>query len=575
LDNVYPPQIDILTQNEYLKKHLIAYIGNKRSLLSFLGGLWLELLDGQSPGRLLDPFAGSGAASRLARSMGFEVWANDWEDYAATMNHAHLCHSPTQAEALFTPWGGLEKVFDRMNQEGLREETPAIPYFSRYYSPADTDHPRLGQERLFFTQENGRFLDRARGWIEDQFPPVPGDREQESRRSLLISSLIYQASVHSNTNGVFKAYHKGFGGHGKDALSRILRPMGAQIPVLMEGRQMAKVWSEDAKDFVTKGPAQIAYLDPPYNQHQYGSNYHILNSVALWDRPEVDLQLNAQGVLIEKAGIRKDWRSHKSPYCQRSKASGEFAALLERIEAPLVTVSYNTEGIIPFERLYDMLSRYGRTTLVSKDYVKYRGGRQSNSRRVHNLELLFVLDKKQKPREGDWKKVARYHRERKISLLAGLMYNPKRIYQMFSQVGETFRWRVNPQAVQLEGRENFRWEAPVIQEDLDLSTLDQLSSQLEYVTCGTKVEEVGVLLEALEEISRERAEDDGAEPKVPRLLLREVLASLKKFAFKKYEKEYNAALSSLEALLAAQPAWSQEASKALQALKAQANLRFQ
>jgi hypothetical protein len=67
------------------------------------------------------------------------------------------------------------------------------------------------------------------------------------------------------------------------------------------------------------------------------------------------------------------------------------------------------------------------------------------------------------------------------------MYNPKRIYQMFSQVGETFRWRVNPQAVQLEGRENFRWEAPVIQEDLDLSTLDQLSSQLEYVTCGTKV----------------------------------------------------------------------------------------
>jgi adenine-specific DNA-methyltransferase len=55
--------------------------------------------------------------------------------------------------------------------------------------------------------------------------------------------------------------------------------MGAQIPVLMEGRQMAKVWSEDAKDFVTKGPAQIAYLDPPYNQHQYGSNYHILNSV--------------------------------------------------------------------------------------------------------------------------------------------------------------------------------------------------------------------------------------------------------------------------------------------------------
>jgi adenine-specific DNA-methyltransferase len=565
--------MDELIKSDYLKRHLIAYIGNKRSLLSFLGELWLELLEGESPGRLLDPFAGSGAASRLARVLGFEVWANDWEHYAAIANQAHLCHSPEEAQELFAPWGGIEKVFNKMNQEGRRGDKPEVPYFSQFYSPAATDHPRLGQERLFFTQENGRFLDHAREWVDQQFPQNPGDKDQEDRRALLISSLIYQASVHSNTNGVFKAYHKGFGGHGKDALSRILKPMEAQPPVLFPGRQVATVWSEDAKDFVMKGSAQIAYLDPPYNQHQYGSNYHILNSVALWDRPEADLRLNAQGKLVEKAGIRKDWKSLKSPYCQRAKASGEFAALLERIDAPLITVSYNTEGIIPFEGLYEILSSHGRTKLISKDYVKYRGGRQSNQRRNQNLELLFVLDRRRKPQEGDWRKVARYHRERKISLLTGIRYNPKRIYTNFSQLGETFRWREDPEALRLTAGENFCWKEPELMEDLDLSTLDLLSSQLEYVTCQTKVEEVEVLLGALREKCRSSTERESKG--VPASLLKEVIYCLKKFAFKKYETEFTEALADFEGLLETHSDWAAEVQDRLASLKTQASLRFQ
>ena len=112
---------------------------------------------------------------------------------------------------------------------------------------------------------------------------------------------------------MFKAYHKGFGGHGKDALSRILAPIVLPFPRLPSSLSPAKVYSMDANRLVRElPPVDIAYLDPPYNQHQYGSNYHILNTIALWDRIPAPLALNARGELLEKAAIRKDWVNTRS-----------------------------------------------------------------------------------------------------------------------------------------------------------------------------------------------------------------------------------------------------------------------
>ena len=61
--------------------------------------------------------------------------------------------------------------------------------------------------------------------------------------------------------------------------------------------------SEELKDI----EFDITYLDPPYNQHQYGSNYHLLNTIALNDKPPVNKDIIINDKKVNKSAIRKDW----------------------------------------------------------------------------------------------------------------------------------------------------------------------------------------------------------------------------------------------------------------------------
>ena len=119
----------------------------------------------------------------------------------------------------------------------------------------------------------------------------------------------------------------------------------------------------------------ITYLDPPYNQHQYGSNYHMLNTIALWDKIPAPMVLNEKGVLREKAAIRKDWVKTRSSYCYRSKAEEAFAGLMKSIRSDKILISYSNDGVIPFEAMMDICDEKGKTGILSNEYTKYRGGR--------------------------------------------------------------------------------------------------------------------------------------------------------------------------------------------------------
>ena len=162
---------------------------------------------------------------------------------------------------------------------------------------------------------------------------------------------------------MFKAYHRGFGGRGGDALGRIMREIELEYPALINGR--AEVTSMDAGELAVKLSAEgrrasIAYLDPPYNQHQYGSNYHMLNTIARNDRPAVNREILVDGKKVAKGGIRKDWVDTRSDYCYRKSAADSFRQLVDSIDAERLLVSYSTEGIIPFREMLDILGAKGR-----------------------------------------------------------------------------------------------------------------------------------------------------------------------------------------------------------------------
>jgi adenine-specific DNA-methyltransferase len=545
-------EIDL--QHPYLKKHLIAYIGNKRSLQGFLAAVFSRLPLREERTVFLDPFAGSGAVARLARFLGYRVLANDWEFYAYVLNRAHLATDRRELPELFKAHGGAAALLKRMNL--LAETTPPEEYIARHYAPADTREADYRTERLFYTRENGLRIDALRAEIERLYPgldPAPGPGRE---KCLLLASLLYQAATHTNTSGVFKACHKGFGGHGRDALKRIMAPIRLELPELYAGGTPAEAFCLEAEEFARGRSGDISYLDPPYNQHQYGSNYHLLNTIARWDRPPVSDERRADGGLRHKAAIRRDWVSTRSGYCYKRSALPALRALLETLDTRYVALSYNTEGIIPLEGLLDILAGQGGLQVFSSDYVKYRGGRQSLARQVHNIEILLVLDRRRPPSVRAEQELARIVARRRLGLLWRRSYHPEKIRAAFRSEGRELLVNVSGgRCLRLPMPYCYRFsddlpaglEAEV--RSLSLKEMNDLITRLSACECGDRREELEILIGLM----RDCAAENGPGHTELKLYRQRVLWLIRKYAHRKYRDEFARSVRLLRELMQAEP----------------------
>ena len=509
----------------YLTKQLIAYIGNKRALLPFLSKVFDSLELGENSS-FSDPFSGSGAVSRLGKKKGFKVYSNDWEYYSYVVNSCFIGIDKNETASMFKSRGGLDGIFNELNS--LKSDF--IPYVSKHYAPKDTDSADYFTERLFYTRENALFIDRARTFIEELYPENSIYEFEKKEKNLLLASLLYEVSTHANTSGVFKACHKGFGGHGKDALGRIMAPMFMEKPNLINSSHSHSVSQMDALDFVKNISTDVCYLDPPYNMHQYGSNYFMLNTVALWDRPKVNQERGVDGRFKEKAGIRKDWKNTKSPYCYKKQAPESFSELMNNIDSRYIILSYNTEGIIPFNQLFDTMESHGKVNLHIKDYTLYKGGKQSLSRKNHNMELLLVVDRNGKSDGKDRMKVERFLNEKKVLTKMKQPYNPDKISKVFN-----FK---KPEVCTLDrGIKDVKMfkEYKFVDTPKDLSLLSEdrlikLNDKLSSAICEDNKEETLVLLDLL---------DREVDKKNIRKIQKRLLIVYKKLAFKKYVDIFN------------------------------------
>ena len=546
----------------FLQRQLVAYIGNKRALLAFLGGVFDELHSRHPVQKFLDPFAGSGAVSRLAKLMGFEVAANDWEFYSWIMNSSHLVASPGRIVSMFAEHGGLTRALMTLNGEG---DTVVDGYISRYFAPRETAAADYRTERLFYTRENALFLDRVRNRIEQWYPGWELDEKSLLEKAILVSSVIYEAATHANTSGVFKAYHKGFGGHSGDALGRILSPMLLEYPELIDSPTSCTASREDALAFVSGRSADLVYLDPPYNSHQYGSNYFMLNSIARWDRLEAPLDRTEVGTLRQKAGIRADWSDTRSAYCSRKTAAPEFARLLDHIDSRYIALSYSTDGIIEFEELVELLASHGEVEVVGRDYTKYRGGKQSLRRRNANTEFVLIVERGAHSsfrRAGDVgtalsypDRFVRFRLSSRILARLKGSFEPARLATAFEFAGGSlilsldgvadqgaanaadagivtlptvagYRIGVLDSAVRLDV-ERFLKLAPI-------ATLESIDRRFAFAACTDNLEEAEVVLRLLGSSDTLTGTDRSSR----KALSRRLLLLMRKFANKKYRTEF-------------------------------------
>ena len=371
--------------DDYLYSQLIPYLGNKRKLLPLIDAA--VAATGAAQGVFADLFAGGGVVSRWAKQRGYQVVSNDWEPYTEAINGCYVgLNAP--------PPGGIELL------EALNALTPAPHgYIADNYCPANDEHPDPDRERCFFTRANGARIDAIRQTVADWSEQ---GRLTPEAHAYLIAPLLYAASYASNTSGIFKAYHRGWGGSTGDALYRILSVLRVPTPVLsasplphrvtcMDAGRLARNWSA-----LVEEPMAIAYLDPPYNQHPYGSNYHLLNTLALWDKPEVGPV--ARGA---KSGIRQDWRlERRSLFNHKDTALSALTDLVDALPARWVLISYSTHGNIPSAALLEAMAARGAATLLPRRYYRYRVSTPRMPSAPHTVEFVLTIDRDAVPNPG-------------------------------------------------------------------------------------------------------------------------------------------------------------------------------
>ena len=368
--------------SEYVFHQLIPYIGNKRKLLGLINEA-IDKTEIPQTATFLDVFAGSGVVSRMAKKKGFRVLCNDWEPYAQEINR---CYIECNSAPAFKHFGGYEKAIEKLNAVTPRED-----WITRHLCPADDDHCDSQTERMFYTRANGMRIDAMR--IQLQCWQGEGLLSQ-LELSCLLAPMLYQACYTSNTSGVFKGFHNGWGGQTKTALYRILSQFQPKPAMFYDNRQENRVTKMDCLQLaqILRDAGEVidvAYLDPPYNQHPYGSNYHVLNTITLWDKPPLTEKIEGRN----KAAIREDWRTQRrSPYNHRREATKAYGELLHGLNAKHILTSYSTDGMISLPDMVRTCVNRGKTDFVARGYKRYRVSSQRFSHKPVNVEFILSVE---------------------------------------------------------------------------------------------------------------------------------------------------------------------------------------
>ena len=317
-------------QHRRRKIALIKYIGSKRALLTHITGVIDQLV---SPGGLVvDLFSGTSRVGHALKGMGHQVWSNDQNTYAHTLA---TCYVQADRERWEAP------------ARKLISELSRLPGRAGYFTDTFCERSR------YFQPKNGARIDAMREHIERL------DLDPELKAIVLVS-LMEAADRVDSTTGVQMAYLKQWAARSYNDIE--LRFPAVQ-PSVAGGRCMAT--QGDAEVVSAKIDADLVYLDPPYNQHSYLGNYHIWESLVLWDKPSV------YGIACK----REDCRTRKSAFNGKRAIFPAMEAVLNNIKTKALVVSFNNEAYISRLEMEGLLKGRGKLTVIEMTHDRYVGAR--------------------------------------------------------------------------------------------------------------------------------------------------------------------------------------------------------
>ncbi len=304
---------------------MIKYLGSKRLLLPTLQALVAEL-DGART--FMDVFSGTSRVGHAMKAQGLRVRANDHNAYAATLARCYVGADRDRVAA------SVQRVLD---------ELQALPGRPGYVTRTFCEQSR------FFHPKNGARIDAMRDRIDELDLP-------EDVRAVVLVSLMEAADRVDSTTGVQMAYLK-------DWAPRAHNDIALRLPDVLAGPGDAH--EMDALDFVREFSADVVYLDPPYNQHNYLRNYHVWETLVRWDAPE------HYGVACK----RLDCKDRRSDFNSKVRIDEAMQALIESARAKWLLVSFSNEGYIDRDRMVQLLSARGEVDVREIEYGRYVGAK--------------------------------------------------------------------------------------------------------------------------------------------------------------------------------------------------------
>lgn len=334
---------------------MIKYIGSKRTLVPLITKAIVDLV---SKGSVLDLFSGTSRVGHALKRQGYKVIANDHNAYAAIIAR---CYIAADAE------------------EWQREATLLVKEFNSLKGVPGYFTETFCERSRFFQPKNGARVDAIREAIERK------ELEPELK-AVMLTSLMEAADRVDSTTGLQMAYLKSWA-------PRAYNDLELRVPKLLPRAASGKGEAHqlDAEEATGKLSADVCYLDPPYNQHKYLGNYHIWESLTLWDKPEV------YGVACKRA----DCRTRSSVFNSKPKAKAALLSVIQNVRAKHLVVSFNDEGYIGRVEMEEMLQHRGRVEVLERDSKRYVGAqigiynpdgeKVGEVGKLRNTEYIFIV----------------------------------------------------------------------------------------------------------------------------------------------------------------------------------------
>jgi adenine-specific DNA-methyltransferase len=307
---------------------VIKYLGSKRRLVPVLS----SIAAAARPRTALDLFTGTTRVAQAFKRTGAHVTAVDSARYAHVFAQ---CYVATDAADV--------------DQSSLVDEIrrlDALPGYPGYVTET------FCRKARFFQPHNGERIDAIRDAIATDHPGTVLE-------PILLTSLIEAADRVDSTTGVQMAYVKRWA-------DRSYRRLELRPPELVDGTGTALL--APAETVVDALPeVDLAYLDPPYNQHRYTANYHLWETLVAWDAPA------HYGVACKRVDLRD--QPDRSPFNRRHEMPRALAHVLERVRARAVVLSYNDESWVTLDELMALCARRGHVEALAFESTRYVGAR--------------------------------------------------------------------------------------------------------------------------------------------------------------------------------------------------------